>query len=118
MHENRETSSLTAPITGSPAGEGKSRNAGAHGGEESDGVVVPMNPANKAMVKTGAAEWGEGRTPTKEGTGPPYRFPTQRGSNCVPRVGRCASERSGAKHPRKEPVAAMPLVRICAGGGL
>lgn len=117
MHENRETSSSTGSQETSPAGEGKRRKAGMHGGEESDGVVVPMNPANKAMVKTGAAEWGEGRTPTKENTGPPHTFPTQRGSKCVPRVGRCASERSGANYPREEPYAVVPLVRICAGGG-
>ena len=40
MHENRETSSLTASKKGSPAGEGDSRNTGMNGGEESDGVKV------------------------------------------------------------------------------
>jgi hypothetical protein len=79
MHENRETSSSTVSGRGSPAGEGNSRNTGVNGGEESDGVVVPMNPANKASVsQPGAAEWGEGRTPTKENIGPPYTFLTQR----------------------------------------
>ena len=66
MHENRETSSLTAS-TGSPAGEGGSRTSGAYGGEESDGVVVPRNPSNKAQAQpAGVAEKAEGRTPTKE----------------------------------------------------
>ena len=78
MHENRETSSSTVSKKGSPAGEGKSRNTGVNGGEESDGVVVPMNPVNKATEKpAGAAEWGEGRTPTKENIGPLHTVLTQ-----------------------------------------
>src|ERR1035437_5353084 len=36
MHENRETSSPTARVSGSPAGEGESRTSGTHGSEESD----------------------------------------------------------------------------------
>ena len=40
MHENRETSSLTAPQGSSPAGKGQGREARMNGGEESDGVVV------------------------------------------------------------------------------
>ena len=49
-----------------------------NGGEESDGVVVPVNPANKATVQQpGAAEWGEGRTPTKENIGPLHTVLTQ-----------------------------------------
>ena len=78
MHENRETSSLAASDRGSPAGEDRSRTSGMNGGEESDGVVVPMNPSNKALAQcVGAAERGEGRTPTKEDIGqsrtPPAR---------------------------------------------
>jgi RNA-directed DNA polymerase len=78
MHENRETSSSTVGSRGSPAGEGDSRNTGMNGGEESDGVVVPVNPANKATVQQpGAAEWEEGRTPTKENIGPLHTVLTQ-----------------------------------------
>ena len=78
MHENRETSSSTVSTKGSPAGEGDSRNTGVNGGEESDGVVVPVNPANKATVQQpGAAEWGEGRTPTKKNIGPLHTVLTQ-----------------------------------------
>ena len=80
MHENRETSSLTASKKGSPAGEGNSRNTGMNGGEESDGVEVPMNPSNKATEQqAGAAERGEGRTPTKENTGQSRTPPAQDG---------------------------------------
>ena len=40
------------------------------GGEESDGVVVPMKQMNNATEKQAeAAEFVEGRTPTKEDTG-------------------------------------------------
>jgi RNA-directed DNA polymerase len=80
MHENRETSSLAASDRGSPAGEDRSRKTGTNGGEESDGVVVPMNPSNKARAKpTGAAEKGEGRTPTKENIGQIRTSPAQDG---------------------------------------
>ena len=69
MHENRETSSLTAEPVGSPAGKGLGRNASTHGGEESDGVEVPMKRANNAAEQqAAAAESVEGRTPTKENT--------------------------------------------------
>ena len=49
MHENRETSSLTARKRSSPAGEGLGRTSGMNGGEESDRVVLPMKRANKAL---------------------------------------------------------------------
>jgi group II intron reverse transcriptase/maturase len=66
MHENRETSSSTVKRS-SPAGEDKCRKPGMNGGEESDGVVVPMSPSNKAPAQqAGVAEREEGRTPTKE----------------------------------------------------
>ena len=80
MHENRETSSLAASDRGSPAGEDRSRKTGTNGGEESDGVVVPMNPSNKARAQcVGAAEKGEGRTPTKENIGQIRTSPAQDG---------------------------------------
>src|ERR1700749_4741399 len=67
MHENRETSSLAASKKGSPAGEGNSRKTGMNGGEESDGVVIPMNPSNKATEQqAGVAEKEAGRTPNKD----------------------------------------------------
>ena len=67
MHENRETSSLAAPVKGSPAGEGDRRKSGMNGGEESDRAVVPMKPSNKARAKqAGAAEVVEGRARTEE----------------------------------------------------
>ena len=80
MHEIRETSSLAASNTGSPAGEGESRTTGMHGGEESDGVVVPMSPSNKATEQPArAAERVEGRTPTEENTSQTHTLPAQYG---------------------------------------
>ena len=81
MHENRETSSLTASKS-SPAGKGESRTAGMNGDEKSDGVVIPMNPSNKATEpQAEVAERGEGRTPTEENIG-------QRGARANQRVSR------------------------------
>ena len=80
MHENREASSLAASKRSSPAGKGGSRTAGMNGGEESDGVEVPMKLANKANEKqAGAAEQGEGRTPTEENIGQGRTRPAQEG---------------------------------------
>jgi hypothetical protein len=80
MHENRETSWLAASNTGSPAGEGESRTPGMHGGEESDGVVIPRNPSNQATEQpVRAAERVEGRTPTKENTSQGHPPPAQYG---------------------------------------
>jgi retron-type reverse transcriptase len=51
-----------------------------NGGEESDGVVVPVNPSNKATAEPAeAAEREEGRTPTKENTSQQRRPPAQDG---------------------------------------
>jgi group II intron reverse transcriptase/maturase len=80
MHENRETSSLAASGTGSPAGKGNRRTTGMNGGEESDGVVVPVSPSNKAREQQAtAAEKEEGRAPTKENIGQNHTPPTQDG---------------------------------------
>ena len=80
MHENRETSSLASSNRRRPAGEGKSRNAGTKGGEESDGVVVPMKPLNERMEEpAGREERAEGRTPTKENIGQDRTRPAQDG---------------------------------------
>ncbi|MBL8242231.1 MAG: group II intron reverse transcriptase/maturase [Bryobacterales bacterium] len=52
-----------------------------NGGEESDGVLLPMNPANKATEQqAGAPERGEERTPTKENTGQSRTPPAQDGT--------------------------------------
>ena len=97
MHENRETSLLTGHQRTSPAGEGESHTTGVNGNEESDGVVVPVNPSNKAQLQpSGAAERGEGRTPTKENIGQAHTPPAQDGqgvSQGLDGVRRAARER-------------------------
>jgi hypothetical protein len=108
MHENRETSSLAAPSRGSPAGEGASRTSGAHGDEESDCGVVPMNSPNNAEEEhSEAAEAEEGRARTKENTRQGRTPPAQDGkgvSQGLAGVRRAAKEypsvRLDAKHPR------------------
>lgn len=80
MHENRETSSLASGSGRRPAGEGRSRKTGTNGGEESDGVVVPMKPSNERKVQqAGREERVEGRTPAKENTGQDHMLPAQDG---------------------------------------
>ena len=49
-----------------------------NGGEELDGVVVPMKQTNNA------AEFVEGRTPTQEDTGQDHTFPAQYGQGVCP----------------------------------
>jgi RNA-directed DNA polymerase len=80
MHENRETSSTTAAVRGSPAGEGESRTTGMNGGEESDRAVVSVSPSNKATEQTaGAAEREERRARTEENMGQNRTPPAQDG---------------------------------------
>ena len=96
MHEIRETSLLAAPGKGSPAGEGESRTTGMNGGEESDGVVVPMSPSNKATEQQAeAAEREEGRTPTGENTSQTHTPPAQDAPRRVPGIGGCAQSSAG-----------------------
>src|ERR1017187_10316289 len=81
MHENRETSSPTARVSGSPAGEGESRTSGTHGSEESDCAVVPMKPSNKATgTPPAAAEMVEGRARTEENVQKARAVPAQDGA--------------------------------------
>ena len=69
-----------------------------NGGEESDGVVVPMKQTNNATEKQAeAAEFVEGRTPTKEDTGQDHTIPAQSGQGVSPNMAGgtdgCASSR-------------------------
>jgi RNA-directed DNA polymerase len=82
MHENRETSSLAASSQGSPAGKGNRHTSGMNGGEESDGVEVPMNSSNKVTEQQAeAAEGEEGRTPTQENIEQSRTPPAQDGAH-------------------------------------
>ena len=84
-----------------------------HGGEKSDPAIVAMNPTNKADRP--AAEPGEPRVGA-EGNAPQYstrRTPRRVSvTHALERIRRTFA----VTHPRWEPYAGKPLVRICAGG--
>jgi RNA-directed DNA polymerase len=86
MHENRETSELSARGSGADRPEkAECRNTGANGTEESDCAVVLMNEPNKGEPsKEGLnAEAGEGRARTKESISQAHTNPTQGGKKGV-----------------------------------
>jgi retron-type reverse transcriptase len=71
-----------------------------NGGEESDGVVLPLNPSNKAPEQqAGAAERGEGRTPTKENISQGRTSPAQDGRGVSQGL---AGVRKAAKERKQE----------------
>jgi RNA-directed DNA polymerase len=66
------------------------------GGEESDGVVVPLSPSNKATEQQAeAAEREEGRTPTEENTSQTHTPPAQDAPRRFPGIGGCAQSGAG-----------------------
>jgi RNA-directed DNA polymerase len=75
MHENRETSSVSAQADRSA--KAQSHNADMHAGEESDCAVVPVKQPNKEIHVS--AEVVEGRARTKENAAESNTSPTQRG---------------------------------------
>ena len=86
MHENRETSELSARGSGADRPEkANCRKTGANRAEESDCAVVPMNEPNKGEPsKEGlTAEVGEGRARTKENDCQAHTNPTQGGKKGV-----------------------------------
>jgi hypothetical protein len=86
MHENRETSELSARGSGTDRPEkAESRTTGMNGTEGLDRAVVPRNQPNKGELPTGSltAEVGEGRERTKENTRQTHTNPTQGGKECV-----------------------------------
>jgi len=86
MHENRETSELSARGSGADRPEkATSRTTGMNGAEESDCAVVPMNQPNKGGSPSGgsSAEAGEGRARTEGNTSQAHTNPTQGGKKGV-----------------------------------
>ena len=72
------------------AGEGSGHTARMHVSEESHCGIVPMNHSNKDG--TSSAESEEGRLRIKENTFSSGTYPTQSGTERVPRVGECAAK--------------------------
>ena len=67
MHENRETSKMSAGVVACrPAGEGQGRTSRVYVFEESDSGIVPMNHSNNGSMLP--AEGEEGRPLIKENT--------------------------------------------------
>ena len=99
-----------------------------HGHEKSDPVIVAVKPTNKAEQPAAeesahgptAAESVEPRTGTKGNAGQQSTRQTQswaRVSHALDRIRQfepCV--RLAVTHPRWEPYAGKPHVRICAGG--
>jgi RNA-directed DNA polymerase len=87
-----------------------------HGPEKSDPAIVAGKPTNKA--ERSAAELVEPRAGTKGNAGQQSTYRTQRRervSQALDRI-RKAAFRFAVTHPRWEPYAGKPHVRICAGG--
>ena len=105
MHENRETSELSAHGSGADRlVKANGRTTSVNGTEESDCAVVPMNQPNKGelMEEDSNAEAGEGRARTKENDCQIHTLPTQRGKKKGVSQGLAGVRQAGfdAMHPR------------------
>jgi RNA-directed DNA polymerase len=83
-----------------------------HGHEKSDPAIVAGKPANKA--ERSAAELVEPRAGTEGNAGQQSTRRTQSRESVSQALGRIRS--FAVTHPRWEPYAGKPHVRICAGG--
>jgi hypothetical protein len=115
MHENRESSGTPRPEReGGRSAKVQSHKADTHAPEESDRAMVSMNQTNKE--ERSSAEPGERRARSKENIVQPNTNPTQCGDGVFQGLSGVREAAPLATHPRWEPYAVMPLVRICAGG--
>ena len=107
---------------GGPHREGEEPKPMMHGHEKSDLVIVAMKPANKAKKAPCGGVCGGGRSGVggAKGGGPGEYAPAKHVLDSEP-----GSRVTGAgaytatcavTHPRQEPYAGKPHVRICAGG--
>src|ERR1700760_2221058 len=98
-----------------------------HGHEKSDPAIVVRKPANKAEGPSAArpaeekhaAELGERRARTKGNADQQSTRRTQRRgsvSQALERIRSAVNNHTAVTHPRWEPDAGKPHVRICAGG--
>ena len=88
-----------------------------HGREKSGPAIVAGKPTNKA--ERSAAEPVEPRAGAEGNAGQQSTLRAQnrdRVPQALDRVRQVAQERLAVKHPRWEPYAGIPHVRICAGG--
>ena len=89
-----------------------------HGHEKSDSIIVAAKPANKAKKPTAgavAAESVERRAGAKGNTHQQSMHWTRRQARVSKALERIR-QASAVTHPRREPYAGKPHVRIWAGG--
>ena len=111
MHENRETSGAPRPARErGRSAKAQSHKAGAHALEESDRTIVSMNQTNKE--ERSSAEPGEKRVRAKENIVQPNTNPTQSGERVSQGLSGVRVATPLVTHPRWEPYAGKPLVRI------
>src|ERR1700758_73472 len=110
-----------------PHREGEEPKPMMNGPEKSDPAIVAVKPANKAEGPSAArpaeekhaAEPGERRAGTKGNADQQSTRRTQRRhrvAQALERIRKVASTPFAVTHPRWEPDAGKPHVRICAGG--
>ena len=119
---SREAQAASVSHEADRSEKAKSLKSDMHAVGESDSSIVPKKPANNDGPMA-SAELVEGRGLTKENAGQSLldrtqrRIPRSRGRLGV----RVAAQRDGVpfirNHPRQEPYAVVPHVRICARGG-
>ena len=95
MHENRETSSVSAQADRS--GKAQSHTPDVYAGEESDRAVIPMKLPNQGAQAS--AEVAEGRARTKENIGQSHTSPAQDGRGVSQGL---AGVRKAAKERKQE----------------
>ena len=88
-----------------------------NGREKSDPAIVAAKQANKAGEPAAEPVERRARPPGERGTGTHAATQGREGApQGLDRVRQAARQRFAVKHPRQEPYAGKPLVRICAGG--
>jgi RNA-directed DNA polymerase len=103
MHENRETSGVSGPVSGPDRREkAEGRNVRMYALEESDCAVVPMKASNK--TERSAAEGLEERAQTNENVRPAHTPPTQSGKRVSQGL---AGVRQVAQEKKKEKFTAL-----------
>jgi len=111
MHENREASGVPRPEKErGRSAKAQSHNADTHAPEESDRTILSMNQTNKE--ERSSAEPGEKRVRAKENIVQPNTNPTQSGERVSQGLSGVRVATPLVTHPRWEPYAGKPLVRI------
>ncbi len=88
-----------------------------HGGEKSGPVIVASRPPNKPARAGAEAEEPRAGAEGNAGQHDTHRaLNRERVTQALDRVRQAANQRFAVSHPRWEPYAGKPPVRLCAGG--